>query len=455
MQRAFVGRLFHLGRIRRGFSEFLFLPVLIAVLFCIAAVLLARWDNLGGDPGLRRVLSSMIPGSGAAGFVAVVAASLMTISSITFTVLLIAVQQTSTFLGAVVFDQYLRRRSNQVYVGYFVGATAFSFIVLAFAGSGDPPVIGAFASLVLTVGALAALPLLIYSTVDQMRPECVVGSIHDLALRAHEREVLLLTGSRKVRRSAAGAGERLVTAPSGGYVVDIDARALAAVARSVGPDAELVLCCLLGSYLASGETIASIAGAAADDDRFDADTRSAVTLDDTRRIEVDSAYSIDQLQNVAWLGAGAQSPLTASAAIHQMRDLVGHWAATEESTLDSPDEDGEPLPVVYTDGAINRVIEGFGTLLVVSARARQTETAALLVTAFAHALRRLGSDEHRATIVRSLDAALPAVVPHGGAPALVEALAGLVTALEDAGLDTRATRRVRDHLGSRRSGWVQ
>lgn len=105
------------------------------------------------------------------------------------------------------------------------------------------------------------------------------------------------------------------------------------------------------------------------------------------------------------------------------------------------------MPVVYTDGAINRVIEGFGTLLVVSARARQTETAALLVTAFAHALRRLGSDEHRATIVRSLDAALPAVVPYGEAPVLVEALAGLVTALEDAGLDTRATRRVRTTSG--------
>ncbi|MEK6345716.1 MAG: hypothetical protein V4737_18045, partial [Curtobacterium sp.] len=77
-----------------------------------------------------------------------------------------AVQQTSSFLGAVVFDQYLRRRANQVYVGYFVGATAFSFIVFACAGSGAPPVIGAFAALVLTAGCLVALPLLIYSTVE-------------------------------------------------------------------------------------------------------------------------------------------------------------------------------------------------------------------------------------------------------------------------------------------------
>jgi uncharacterized membrane protein len=134
VQHVFIGKLFKVGRLRRGFSEFLALPLIIAVLFCCAAALLAFWDNQGTAPGVRRIVAAMIPASGATAFVGVVAASLMTITSITFTVLLIAVQQTSSFLGAVVFDQYLRRRANQVYVGYFVGATAFSFIVLACAG---------------------------------------------------------------------------------------------------------------------------------------------------------------------------------------------------------------------------------------------------------------------------------------------------------------------------------
>lgn len=446
MQHVFVGKLFTVGRLRRGLSEFLALPLLIAALFCCAAVLFAFWDNQGSAPGLRRIAAAVIPPSGATAFVGVVAASLMTVTSITFTVLLIAVQQTSTFLGAVVFDQYLRRRANQVYLGYFVGATAFSFIVLAVAGSGSPPVIGASTALVLTAGCLVALLLLIHSTVDQMRPESVVHSIHDLALRAHETELLLLTGTRRTRRTAPDAEARAVTTRTGGYVVDIDARALAAVARSAGPDAEVFLPCLLGTYVAVGEPLASIVGAVADDDRFDADTRAAFTLDDTRRVEVDSGYAIDQLRTIAWTGASGQSPLIASAAIHQLRDLIGQWAASEEQTLDTSAKAGEPLPVVYTDGAIEQVLDGFGTLLLASVQTRQVDTTALLIASFTHALPRLGTSEHRAALTGALDAALPSVLQQAGSPALAKAVRGLADALDASGLDRRAARRLHADL---------
>ncbi|AUZ88265.1 hypothetical protein CVO76_11925, partial [Arthrobacter agilis] len=177
----FVGRLMKASRLRRGMNEFLVLPLIITGVFCVVAVGVALWDTQGSVPALRQVAGSIIPASSAAGVVGVAAASLMTVTSITFSMLLISVQQTSNFLGAVVFDQYLRRRANQVYVGYFIGATAFSFIVFASAGSDSPPVIGAFATLLLTVGSLVMLLLLIHSTVDQMRPECVVNPIHELA----------------------------------------------------------------------------------------------------------------------------------------------------------------------------------------------------------------------------------------------------------------------------------
>lgn len=448
MQHVFIGKLFKVGRLRRGFSEFLALPLIIAVLFCCAAALLAFWDNQGTAPGVRRIVAAMIPASGATAFVGVVAASLMTITSITFTVLLIAVQQTSSFLGAVVFDQYLRRRANQVYVGYFVGATAFSFIVLACAGSGSPPVIGAFAVLVLTAGCLVALLLLIYSTVDQMRPESVVRSIHNLALRAHKSEMLLLTGTRKTRRTDPGSAARVVTARTGGYVVDIDPLALASVARSAGPDVEVFLPCLLGTYVALGESLASLVGVGADDDRFDADTLAAVTLDDSRRVEVDSGYSIDQLHNIAWTGACGQSPLVASAAIHQLRDLLAQWATAEEQTLDTSKKKGEPLPVVYTDGAIKQVLHGLGTLVLASVQTRQVDTTTLLVASFTHAVPRLGSDEHRTALTDALDAALPSIGQQASSPALTAAVADLIDVLVAESLDHRAARRLQADLGA-------
>ncbi len=82
------------------------------------------------DAFLRDVARTLVPGPGAVDFVAAVATSLLTVTSITFSVLTLAVQQTASSLTAVVFDQFLRRTSNQVYFGFFVGLTAFTFIVL-------------------------------------------------------------------------------------------------------------------------------------------------------------------------------------------------------------------------------------------------------------------------------------------------------------------------------------
>lgn len=444
MQHALVGHLFRLGRLRRGFSEFLILTVVIAGLLCVAAALLAFWDNQGSAPGLRRVAGAIIPPNGAVAFVGVVAASLMTLTSITFTMLLIAVQQTSSTLGAVVFDQYLRRRANQVYVGCFVGATAFSFIVLACAGSGDTPVTGALVCLVLTVGTLAALPLLIHSTVDQMRPESVANSIRQLALRAHDHELLLLTGTRRRRRSPVAAPTQTVVAEDGGYVVGIDPRALADTAREVGEDAEVILPVLLGSYVASGEPLAALAGVAVDDDRFDAAVRSAFMVDDARQVESDSGYSVDQLLNIAWADLSTQSPLITTAAVEQLRDLAGRWAAGEERTLDATTEPGSPLPVVYTDGTVVRVIEGLGALLTAAARSGQTTTVVHVVVAHTHALPRLRSDQHRTALTRSLDAALLAVPDQSPTRSLLDALVGLVDALGTAGLDGERAQRALD-----------
>lgn len=44
------------------------------------------------------------------------ATGLVTVTSITFSLLLLAVQQTASSLSPVVFDQFVRRRSNQIYL---------------------------------------------------------------------------------------------------------------------------------------------------------------------------------------------------------------------------------------------------------------------------------------------------------------------------------------------------
>ena len=120
------------------------MPLAIAVGFSLLAAVVAWADAQRLLPGpVRQALEAIVPAGDATDFISAMVTSLMTVTSITFSVLLIAVQQTASSLTPVVFDQYLRRTGNRVYFGFFVGATAFAFILLAAARGKPAPELGA------------------------------------------------------------------------------------------------------------------------------------------------------------------------------------------------------------------------------------------------------------------------------------------------------------------------
>ena len=112
-----------LETIRRAFVEFLTIPTVVIVGFLALAVIMfvldearivregqasnAMWGGLFSDPQATR------------DFLGVIAASIITVTSITLSLLLIAVQQGAASLTSLVFDQFLRRRTNQLYFGFF------------------------------------------------------------------------------------------------------------------------------------------------------------------------------------------------------------------------------------------------------------------------------------------------------------------------------------------------
>ncbi|GGD91589.1 hypothetical protein GCM10011515_09090 [Tsuneonella deserti] len=113
-----------------------------------------------------------------------IAASIITVTSITFSLLIVAVQQGAASLTSEVYDQFLRRRANQIYFGFFVGLALYCLIILATVHRTYTPVCGSLVAFVFTVVALYLLILLIYSTIDQMRPVMIVENIRRHTERA-------------------------------------------------------------------------------------------------------------------------------------------------------------------------------------------------------------------------------------------------------------------------------
>jgi len=97
-------------------------PLAVVAAFVVAAVVSIFLDQSHASlRGLRHVLGHIVGVGAATAALSAIAGGLVTVTSITFSVLLLAVQQTAASLSPVVFDQFVRRRANQVYLGYFVG----------------------------------------------------------------------------------------------------------------------------------------------------------------------------------------------------------------------------------------------------------------------------------------------------------------------------------------------
>lgn len=432
------------NRLRRGLAEFLRLPLVMTVVFIVLGVLVSLLDAKTSGGPLRRFTESVVPSSGAVNLLSAVATSLLTVTSITFSVLLVAVQQSAGSLTPVVFDQFLRRRPNQFYFGFFIGLTAFSFIVLGMAHTKPAPVYGASLTLALTTAALVVLLLLIHSTVDQMRPQAVVRSIHDLALRARERELVLLGRTREYRRTREGTPERAVRVDASGYIVAIDVDRLGRVARAAGADAEVLVEATLGEFLVFSDPLARIVGAAPEQERWDAEVQAAFRLDEIRDVDAQSGYAVDQLENIAWANgtSAIQSPFVASIAIRALGDLAGRWLIAGERDRSSLAAGVEALPVVYPDDAIRRIVSALATLVVGTAESHQPQTCAQLVRTFSDLAPRLGNDNDRAAFTDALSSCLPAVIQHAELPRLRDALERLRLALTNSGLDTRRLKEV-------------
>jgi len=431
-----AGALHGHGPMRRGIAEFLRLPLVMTAAFVAAAVGVSVLDRVTSGSGpVRGVVAQIVPGDAADAVIQAVATSLLTVTSITFSVLLVAVQQTASSLTAVIFDQFLRRVANQAYFGFFVGVTAFAFVALGLARTKPPPVYAAALTLLLTLAALVALLMLIHATIDQMRPQTVVRSIQDLALQARERELRLI-GRTRVRADHPDAPSRRIAARDSGYVTQVDVEALGRLAERIGQDAEVIVEGSLGDYIVYGDPIVRLAGVEPDDRGFDDEALAAFRLDDVRNVRIESGYAIDQLENIAWATAtsASQSPNTAAIAIRGLRDIAGRFLVAGERDRSGRAKDSRTLPVVYLDGAVDRVLGALAGLLVGAAEARQAQTCAELLRAFAGLAPRLRSDEDREAFDSSLDSALPAIIQHAELPILGRALTHLERVLDESGL---------------------
>lgn len=389
--------------ILRATREFAAVPLAVIAVFVGFAALAILGDQsaIPGSATLRHGLEHVIGKDAASTTLQAVATGLVTVTSITFSVLLLAVQQTASNLSPVVFDQFVRRRANQAFLGFFVGLALFAYLVMAGVQNGTPPIIGAFVATVLTVVAMVFLLALIYTTIDQMRPANVLRQIHDRVLSARDREAALV---RRTRRSVSSHDPVRATycSKSTGYVTSIDLDRLARALQQV-PSAQIELHVALGDFVAFGRAVASVY----DDDEADAraiadEVRDAILISDQRDLDQDASTGIDEIANIGWTAGSTakQSPEIARQAMHSLADIAARWLAHDPAATRPGDD---PLPIVYPDRDLERIFEILYSLVVVTYESRQHMQAARLLDTYRQLLDSAADGPWRRRVERDLE----------------------------------------------------
>lgn len=428
---------------RRAWEEFLAWPTLIILgflLLTIGAYLFERADLDGLTP-LRTFLRVhvFVDPKATSDLLSTIAAGLITITSITISLLLLALQQSATSMSSAVFDQFLRRRHNQIYFGFFVGLALYTLMTLATVTAPFNPVFGASVAFFLTVVALYLLIMLLYTTINQMRSIEIIETIHDhiMAARTHQLDLI-----RRTRRTAActGAVHLAVEAQKHGFVTQIDLDTIAAAIDPEPGEVEVRLMVSIGAYVAFGDQLAVVcAGTDETAEAVGQAVEDALSIERQRDIIRDPAYGIEQLETIAWtsISSAKANPQPGQLTIYSLRDVLARWSSAKEKEHAEP-----PLPIVYEDNVFARLLEAFESIAVISSESLQHQNFAAVLHTFAVMFDRLPAKQSQRAedlILRILSA----LGDHVLTAPLDQALAALVeTLLSNERFTTAAAVRV-------------
>jgi uncharacterized membrane protein len=362
--------------VSRSFSEFLFIPAAQVAAFTALAFLTCAIDGSAGPKsqwGPIRTFLDRFTGdtSQATNLLSTVASSLVTVSSITFSILLLAVQQSSAALTNQIVDQYLRRRSNQWFFGFFVGSSVYALSSLGLTRNEAVPVLAASVSLVLAIACLMSLIILIYSTLDQTRPSSIIASIHDAALAARQEQLGCFASSRSFE------GEKFpgvaICSEAFGYVTWIDAESLNGIAKKQS-GCVIAVQLALGDEVYVGQQVATVCGVDHVEDDLRNSILEAVRIERRRDLRHDPCYGIEQLAFIGWtsISTAKSNPAAAQVAVHALNDLLFQWGSEKALTRDSnPD-----AKVVLRDRIISHLANSYESLIVVSSESMQHQSLA-------------------------------------------------------------------------------
>lgn len=310
-------------------------PAVSIVVAVVAAWLLSRVAPTGGVGSLARFGGTP---EGARAILSTVAGSTITVTGVTFSLTVVALQMASTQFTPRLLGTFLSDRGNQAVLSVFLGTFAYTLVVqrsIRISTDEDPgfvPDLAVGVGLLLTFLSVGMLVYFFHHLTQQLRLENVLAELRRDTLGA-VRRIQSDEPAGNIDLPDVPAGPTVVRARRSGYLQAVRLDGLHAVAEAHGAVVRLVPA--VGLHVTCGTTLGwawPVDDGTPDDLDAEALARAVhgtIHLGRERTLTEDVAFGIRQLVDIAAraLSTGVNDPTTAVAAIDAMATVLTELAA--------------------------------------------------------------------------------------------------------------------------------
>lgn len=367
-----------------------FIPMVMFIGSLMLALVLIRIDIAVDTQSLRNLSPVFaISTDGARAMLLAVAGSMLTVVALSFTLTLNAMTHASGQFTPRILRNFMRDRSNQFVLGYFVGIFAYSLLASLSIRSEESvqfiPVLTAIAGLIFTLGGVIVLIFFIHHISGSLQITTIIDNIVDDTKTSINHMFPKHLGEpaeqdERLQAWHADENQQWLPIPNqiSGYIQNINTEGLIAFAEKHNIIIRMER--HIGHFVPRSATLVSITPDTTTDAlSFEPDDEKAEELNDQfaigrhRMIEQDTGFGIRQIVDIALkaLSPGVNDTSTAVNCVQFLGDVIGELAR-RQFPLKVRSSEGQPRVITmaptfenYVEGAFDQIrISGAGNIAI-------------------------------------------------------------------------------------------
>lgn len=324
-------------------SSFWFIPTLMVAASVVLAVLLVEADSTSSQRWLSQWPRLFGVGAdGAREMLSTLAGSMMTVMSITFSMTLLALSLASGQYSSRVLRNFMRNHTTQLTLGVFAGIFTYCLIVLRTIRGGDGvaefvPSLAVFFAFAMSLGGIGILIYFIHHIASSIQASNIIATVAEETNASIDRLLPEEPQQQSAEPSVSNHGLEVldariwypIAAAKSGYIQSADIAVLMKVAQEHKTIVRMEHG--VGAFVVQGTPLVSLALTFAPERYIASALNAAYSVGRYRMVELDPAFGIRQIVDIALkaLSPGINDTSTAVICVDYLSSILARLAGRQ------------------------------------------------------------------------------------------------------------------------------